>query len=273
MDTQPEKNGRGKRASATRVEPNPMGGPESGHDNSLGDLFRIIGRWSWLIALVTASLVAAVMWFSNKQAPRYEATASILVGQNSGLIQNPGDVTGLQEVTLTMAEAVKTRPVAENAIEQLNLDMSPQEVIGSLESEQIPDTQFIQITYADTSPERAQQVVNAVGVAFSEEVAKLQSETAATAAKVTEAYERTGVLGVVPAVITATVWEQAETPAFPVSPNPQTDGLLALALGLMLGLGLAFLLEHRSSTDTWRAPDEVEQISGVPTLGIIPKHG
>lgn len=269
---QPKKNGRGEHAPAALAGSRPTEVSEPGHDNSLRDLFGIVGRWFWLIALVTASLVAAVMWFSRAQAPTYEATATILVGQNSGLIQNPADVTGLQEVTRTMAEAVRSRPVAENAIRQSNLQMTPEEVIGTLESEQVPDTQFIRVTFTDTSPERARQVVNGIGAAFSEEVAELQGEIAADAAKVAEAYEETGMVGTAPAVVTATVWEQAQTPTDPVSPNPRTDGLLALALGLMLGLGLAFLLEHqRSSTDAWRSPDEVEKVAGVPTVGIIPK--
>jgi succinoglycan biosynthesis transport protein ExoP len=69
--------------------------------------------------------------------------------------------------------------------------------------------------------------------------------------------------------ITATVWERAETPEVPVSPNPVRNGFLALVLGLMLGVGLAFLLEYLD--DSLRSPEEAEQITGVPTFGIIPE--
>jgi capsular polysaccharide biosynthesis protein len=34
-------------------------------------------------------------------------------------------------------------------------------------------------------------------------------------------------------------------------------------------VGLAFLLEYLD--DYWRSPREVEQVSGVPTLGIVPE--
>jgi capsular polysaccharide biosynthesis protein len=44
---------------------------------------------------------------------------------------------------------------------------------------------------------------------------------------------------------------------------------VALTIGLMLGIGLAFLLE-RFVDDGWRSPEEVEQASGVPTFGTIP---
>jgi hypothetical protein len=42
--------------------------------------------------------------------------------------------------------------------------------------------------------------------------------------------------------ITASLWERAPVPEKPVSPNPLRDGLLALASGLLLCVGLAFAL-------------------------------
>lgn len=54
-----------------------------------------------------------------------------------------------------------------------------------------------------------------------------------------------------------------------MSPDPVRNGALALVLGLMLGVGLAFLLEYLD--DSWRSPEEVEQVSGVPTFGVIPE--
>jgi capsular polysaccharide biosynthesis protein len=269
---QPEKNGLAKHAPAVLTESKFTEDPEPGRTMSLRDLFRTIRKWLWVVALVTAILVAAVVWFSRMQAPTYEASMVILIGQNNGVIQNPGDATGLKEVTRTMSEAATGRPIAEGVVQQLNLQMSPDDIIANLKAEQVGETQFVKVTYTDSSPQRAQEVVNGVGEAFSAQVADLQSETADNAALSAEAAQQAGALGV-PAspVVTATVWEQAEMPTAPTSPNPSRDGLLALGIGLMLGLGIAFLLEHLSKADRWRAPDEVEQVSGVPTLGVIPK--
>jgi capsular polysaccharide biosynthesis protein len=44
--------------------------------------------------------------------------------------------------------------------------------------------------------------------------------------------------------------------------------LLALVAGGALGVALAFLLEYLD--DSWGSPEEAEQISGVPTFGVIP---
>src|SRR6478752_5093021 len=58
-------------------------------------------------------------------------------------------------------------------------------------------------------------------------------------------------------------------PRLPSSPNLTRALLLALGLGLGFGLGTAYLLEQFD--DTLRSAEEVERITGLTTLGIIPK--
>ncbi len=194
-------------------------------------------------------LACATVGFSFLRTPLYEASIKILVGQERGLTQNPADVGGLQQLTKTISQGINSRPIAEAVIQQLDLQITPEEFLEKhLSVEQVPETQFIQVNYIDSSPERAQKVVNTIGDVYAEQLSQV-SPTASS--------------------ITATVWERAVTPNRPASPNPVRDGLLALVLGLMLGAGLALLLEYLG--DSWRSPEEAEQISGVPTFGVIPE--
>jgi capsular polysaccharide biosynthesis protein len=124
-----------------------------------------------------------------------------------------------------MAEAVKSRPVAEAVTQQLNLQMDPDDFLANLNAEQIPETQFIRVSYQDPSPETAQQVVNTVGDVFSEQVSELSPSAGG---------------------VNTTVWEWAETPSAPVGRNIVLNGLLGFVLGLMLGTGLAIWLAARS---------------------------
>ena len=65
------------------------------------------------------------------------------------------------------------------------------------------------------------------------------------------------------------VVDKASPPGRPSSPNLSRSLILSLMLGLGGGFGIAFLLERLD--DAVRSPDELERLSGVPTLGVIPK--
>jgi capsular polysaccharide biosynthesis protein len=213
---------------------------------------RVLRRRLWIILLVALMLMGLAVGLSVLQTPTYVASSLILVGQKDTNLPSPdilGSVQGLQESTETMAKAVDTRPIAEEVVERLDLRESSQDLLDNLSAEPVAFTSFIEVTYEDSSPERAQRIVNTVGEAFSDRVA-LVSPSANS--------------------ITATVWEDAAMPDSPVSPNPVRNGIGALALGLLLGVGLALLLEYFD--DRWRSPEEVEQVTGVPTLSLIPEY-
>ena len=65
------------------------------------------------------------------------------------------------------------------------------------------------------------------------------------------------------------VVDEAKVPRWPYKPNLQLNALLALVLGLLGGVGLAFLFEHLD--DTFRRPEELEKLLGLPVLGVIPR--
>src|SRR5215210_8105994 len=119
---------------------------------SLKDLFRTVAKRIWLIVLVSTLLVGATVGFTLLQTPMYEASIKILVGQERGLTQNPLEVQGLQQLTRTMSEAVNSRPVIEAVIQQLDLQITSDDFTNRLNVEQIPETQFIQVNYSDSSP-------------------------------------------------------------------------------------------------------------------------
>lgn len=63
--------------------------------------------------------------------------------------------------------------------------------------------------------------------------------------------------------------DKATLPGGPSSPNLSRTLLMSLLFGLGAALGLALFLEHLD--DTVRSPEDAERISGLVTLGIIPK--
>ncbi len=85
-----------------------------------------------------------------------------------------------------------------------------------------PGTTFVEVSYRDTDAERAHRIANAIGEKFSGQVSELN--VSATP-------------------VTAQVWQGATLPGTPVSPGPLLNAALALVIGPVLAIGLAFLLE------------------------------
>ncbi len=65
------------------------------------------------------------------------------------------------------------------------------------------------------------------------------------------------------------VVDKAEVPLFPYKPKIALNAAIGLLAGLVLGLGLVFLME--SLDDSIKFADEVEKTLMVPLLGVIPK--
>jgi capsular polysaccharide biosynthesis protein len=237
------------------VDPNDVF--RNGHEDeqllvSPTDFIGVIWRRLWIIVLMSLVLMGLVLGFSVMQTPTYQASAKILLGResaNGAATDLNSELLGLQSLTPTVAAAVTTRPMVEDVSQKLDFSVSPQSLQQNLTAQPIEETQFMVISFEDPSPKRAQLVANTVGDVLSDRVAELGPEGSGS--------------------ITATVWERAAVPQSPVSPDLIRNVFLALVMGLMLGVGLAFLLNYLD--DSWSSADEVEQFSGVPTFGVVPK--
>jgi capsular polysaccharide biosynthesis protein len=184
-----------------------------------------------VITVVLAAL--GVTSASLQQAPTYEAYAQVWVDEGSPaqgtgngkiqLIPNAPTPETLRALTQTMIHAIDSRPVAQEAIQRLGLEMSAAELLDNLTIEQDAAPNFIRLTYEGTDPYKVKKIVDTVSEVSSELIS-----------------ERT-----VGSKITATVWEKAAVPESPVSPHPLRNGLLTLVVGWVL-TGLVVLI-HRSS--------------------------
>jgi capsular polysaccharide biosynthesis protein len=189
---------------------------------------RIAARAMVAVVLVAVGVAGA----SLMQTPTYEASAQVWVDQGQGAQQTNWAGSGemiktlpppsqLQELTLMVTYAIDSRPVAEEAIQRLELEMTPAELLDNLTVEQVENTGFIVLSYEDTNPVRAKYIANAVGEVSSE----LISESSAAGSN-----------------ITATLYDKAIIPSSVASPHPWRNGLLTLVMGLGLCAGVALAL-------------------------------
>lgn len=72
------------------------------------------------------------------------------------------------------------------------------------------------------------------------------------------------------ALRTSNIWivDKAEVPSIPSSPNKRNNMMLGLMIGLLGGLGLAFLSERLDHSV--RNADDIKMFTGMSTLGVVP---
>ena len=222
----------------------------------VGMILQLLLRRVWTIVLVLVVVTGSTFAFSVRQMPTYEATVQMLVSQkNPGGPNLGGDIGGLQDATLTVAEMVPSMHVAQGVVEQLNLpDLSAEDVLRNMSVEANPGTMVIDVSYtytaanAQMAKERAQLIANAIGEVSTKKIGD-------------------AMVGANPIVFR--VWNEATLPENPVRPNPVRNSIIAFLVGCPLAVGIAFLLDYVD--DSWKSPEEVEEFSGVPNLGVVPK--
>ncbi len=68
----------------------------------------------------------------------------------------------------------------------------------------------------------------------------------------------------------ARIWEKAEPASFPSKPKVLLNMALAVVVGLIVGIGLAFFLEYLDTSV--KTMEDVENFLQVPVLAVIPKN-
>ncbi len=231
----------------------PPAKPEDEVFVSIADTAKSVRRRLWIVILVPLLAVGAAIGVSLLQEPVYETAATVVVSPRDGA--NPqqnfsSTLSGLQVLTHEMEVAGLNPEMAEKIVTiqgEPNV-VSEADITGNLTIAQDEDTRFLLLTYTNSDPTRAQEVVNNAAKVFAREAPEASGVATEAAVKVS-AY--------------------SGVPAAPENPDPLRNGFGALIMGLMLGIGLAFLLEYRQVSGL-HSPERLEQLSGVPTFAVVP---
>ncbi len=199
-----------------------------GHISTPGDVLRVIWRRLWTIVLVAVVITGSALAFSLAQTPTYQASILIAVGQETpdspDEAARGGSLVDAEQLVATAATAIDAAPVAQGAVERLNLPGGEvPAVLAGMEAAAQPGTTFVEVTYTDTDPRQAQLIANAIGEEFSELAPTLNA-------------------GNTP--MTAQLWQRAALPGAPASPNLPLNTGLALVIGILFGTMLAFVFEY-----------------------------
>ncbi|MDQ0232743.1 YveK family protein [Metabacillus malikii] len=215
---------------------------------SLKELFLTLKKRLSLIIIIAAIATATsgiVSYFVL--TPVYQSSTQILVNQAKSDQQayNVGEVQTNLQLINTYTVIIKSPAILDKVIEKEKLDMSAGALNGlvSVSSEQ--NSQVVNITVQNEDPQQAANIANSIATTFKEEVTTLMN------------IDNVNILS--EAMI-------GENPS-PIKPQPVMNMAIALVVGLMAGVGLAFLLEYLDNT--LKNEQDVENQLGLPVLGAI----
>ena len=219
---------------------------------SLQDIFAILKkRWMLIMASFFVSIgVTAIITFFI-MTPKYQASTQLTVTLPTNEAgANVNDVNfNLQMMNTYKDFITQAQVVAEDARAHLERDIGFEgdyrEIQSMIEVSQNPNSQMFAIKATSSDPSEAMAVANAVTNSF-----KDKAQEALTVDKIS-------------------VLSEAIRPERPVSPNRKLNLLIGAVLGLMIGIGLAFLNELLDKT----VKDErfIKETLDTPILGVVPQ--
>lgn len=215
----------------------------------LKEYFHILVKRLKLIIIITLCFTIVsglVSVFLIK--PVYKSDISVIINQTKGdsanNAQNYNDLIMYQKLVKTYAEFAKSRMVGEHVIEGLNLDLKVTELQEMLTVTPKGDTEFLTLSVKASDPKLAQDITN--------QYAKSLKAVSAEVKKVDNVQ----------------LLDEAILPQGKDSPRVSLNIAIAFFLGLMVSVGLAFLLEYLDNT--LKSKEDIERISELPVIGLLP---
>ena len=194
------------------------------------------------IALVVGTVALLGSVFLIK--PKYTSTTRIyVVSRTADGITNQ-DLQAGSYLVKDYQEVITSNEVLSSVIDKEKLSLTPNE-LSSMISVTIPtDTRVISISVEDDNAQEAATIANTVREVAAEKIKAVTK------------------------VDDVTTLEAAEVPKEPSSPNIKRNTLIGVIAGGVLAVISIIILEVLD--DRVRRPEDIEDVLGLPLLGIVP---
>ncbi len=216
---------------------------------SLKELFLTLKKRLSLIAVITilaVTMSGLISYFYL--TPIYQASTQILVNQSKDdqNTYNYNEVQTNLQLINTYNVIIKSPAILDLVIDDLNLDITTNQLNSKINVQSEQNSQVVNISVQDSDPKLAADIANKTATIFEKEIKTIMK------------VDNVSVLAKAEVIVNQS----------PIKPQPLMNIAIALVVGLMLGVGLAFLLEYLDNT--LKTEQDIEQTLGLPVLGSIP---
>ena len=134
----------------------------------LQEIVHTLWKRLWIIVLGTVLVSLIVFVVSRNMTPIYQAKVTLMVNQSTNMpLAGYLSLSTGKDLALTYSELLKARPLLEIVIANLDLDASPEDLREKrIRTALIPDTQLLELTVDDASPQRASDIANEIALMF-----------------------------------------------------------------------------------------------------------
>ncbi|KAA9014194.1 YveK family protein [Niallia endozanthoxylica] len=216
---------------------------------SLRELFAVLRKRLSMIVIITvlATVASGVVSYSFLK-PVYQASTQILVSQAAA--GSLASIAGMSfdndaKYIETYNVILKSPYILDQVIEELDLDTSAQGLNSHINVTQEGDSQVVSIAVQNENPAKAVTIANEIAKVFQREISALMR---------------------IDNIHILTPAEMPENPT-PIKPQPVLNMAIALVVGLMASVGIAFLLEYLDNTI--KNEQDIEKLLGLPVLGAV----
>lgn len=215
------------------------------------DVFAMLKTlWKRKFSIVLVALVFAIAAFGYSAflaKKEYQSTSRIYVvsrqNQDNNALTN-SDLQAGSYLVKDYREIILSQNVLSQAIEELKLDLTPAELSKKISVSVPTDTRILSITAKDGNPKEAARIANGLRNVAAEKIISVTK------------------------VSDVTTLDEAEVPQSPSSPNIRRNVLLGFVAGA--GLMLVLLVVVEVLDDRVKRPEDVEELMGLPLLGVVP---
>ncbi|MRH42683.1 capsular biosynthesis protein [Aquibacillus halophilus] len=200
---------------------------------NLKEYYDLIKKRLWLMILIIILTTLAGYFYDSKYnnyVPLYETSTRIIIGPEA-------------ESMVTLMVMIKDPSILEKVIQELELTRTTETLAAQIDVVRLDESRVIQIAVTDEDPVLAANIANETARIFKEDIVSILQFS------------------------DVRLLSEAKEMPYPLNEKSNGITIIAFVFGVVVSIGLVFLLD--SLDGTLKKDRDVEEILGVPVLGVI----